>query len=302
MRERMKIPVSEMRKAAKARGSAEAEAGGVVRLSVMVASGCPAALARAVRAGLRPAKAGGRLHVEAFGAHLPAANALSDAAVVLVGEGSDLARASELALAYAQAGVPVVVGGLFADAAAAQAAEQELVDGGVSEDDLYCGLVPDDVVAALGGWLVRELPEDQAAAAAANFACCRRARARALIAEATSSNALVALLGFVPGADLPAMTLQQVSLALRLAAVYDQPLDARRARELAAVVAGAFGMRGAARALARLLPVPGVLVRLGVGAGGTYAVGQALAAYFEALGEEGEGTREGEPQAGEERR
>ena len=292
MRERMRIPVSEMRKAAKARGSAAAESGGVVRLSVMVAAGCPADLARAVRAGLRPAKAGGRLHVEAFGAHLPAANALSDAAVVLVGEGSDLARASELALSYAQAGVPVVVGGLFAEADAAVCAEQALVDGGVPEPDVYCGLLPGDVVAALGGWLVSELPEEQAAAAAANFPCCRRARAQALIAEATSSNALVALLGFVPGADLPAMTLQQVSLALRLAAVYDQPLDARRARELTAVVAGAFGMRGAARALARLLPVPAVLVRLGVGAGGTYAVGQALAAYFEALGE-----REAEPGA-----
>lgn len=284
----MKIPVSEVRKAAKARTRAAQEQTGVVRLSVMVAAACPLALARAVREALRPARAGGRLHVEAFGPHAaPAANALSDAALVLVGAGESLGAAARLVLAYARAGVPVAVGGLFEDAGRAEEAEDALVAGGVPETALFLGLEPGVVVSALGAWLVSALPEEQAAAAAANFPCCRHARAASLVAASARSNALVGLAGFVPGADLPVMTLEQVALALRLAAVYDQPLDVTRLREIAPVVAGAFGMRGVARALARLLPVPGVLVRCAVGGTGTYAVGQALMAYFEALQTQG---------------
>ena len=281
----MKIPVGEVAKILSARREAGQEAQGVVRLSVMVALEGPVELGRAVRAALRPARSGGRLHVEGFrSSHAPQVNALSDAAVILCAQSEGAPEAaSALWRSYAQAGVPCVVCGLFDAAAEAQACEALLVGGGVEEGDLLLGLDPTTVTTALGAWLVEHLPEEAASAAAANFPCCRRAMALSLVTEACGSNAVVGLLDVIPGADLPVMTVTQASLALRIASIYGVPLTAERARELAAVVAGAFGLRGVARALVRVLPLPAFVVRAGVGAGGTYAVGRALIAYFERL-------------------
>lgn len=286
----MKIPFAEIAQILSARRDAGREADEVVRLSVMVALEGPVELGRAVREGLRPSRAGGRLHVEGFKVgSLPQVNALSDAAVILCAEAEGAPQAAaSLWRAYAQAGVPCVVLGLFDAGADAAACEAQLVQGGVEEADLLLGLNPDDVVTALGGWLVERLPEGAAASAAANFPCCRRAMALALVRDACSSNAVVGLLGFVPGADLPVMTVTQLTLVVRIASIYGVPLDADRLREAAVVVASAFGMRGVARLLVRALPIPAFVVRAGVGAGGTYAVGCALASYFERLAGQGQ--------------
>ena len=286
----MKLPIGEVVKVLSVRREAGQEAQGVVRLSVMVALAGPAELGQAVREALRPLRAGGRLHVEGFRPEaLPQVNALSDAAIILcAGEGAGPQAASRLWRAYAQAGVPCVVCGLFSDTQEAAACDAALGEGGVEAGDMLLGLDAAVVCEALGAWLVERLPEEPAAAAAANFPCCRRAMALALVNEACGSNAVVGLLGFIPGADLPVMTVTQVSLALRIAAIYGVPLGAERAREVAAVVVGAFGMRGVARLLVRALPLPAFVVRAGIGAGGTYAVGRALVAYFERLAAAGE--------------
>ena len=281
----MKVPVSEVAKILSARREAGQEAQGVVRLSVMVDLAGPVELGRCLRAALRPQRSGGRLHVEGFHAGgLPQVNALSDAAVVLcAGAGESPEAAAALWRAYAQAGVPCVVCGLFDGPDEAAGCEARLTGDGVDEADLLLALDADAAVQALGEWLVASLPEEAAAAAASNFAFCRRALALSLVGGASGSNALVGLVALIPGADLPVMTATQVSLALRLAAIYGVPLTAERLREVAAIVASAFGMRGVARLLVRALPLPAFLVRAGIGAGGTYAVGRALISYFERL-------------------
>ena len=286
----MKLPIGEVVKVLSARREAGQEAQGVVRLSVMVALAGPVELGVAVRAALRPVRAGGRLHVEGFRPDaLPQVNALSDAAVILcASQGAGPEAAAALWRAYAQAGVPCVVCGLFCDADEAAACDAALAEGGVEASDMLLGLDAAVVCKALGRWLVESLPDEAAAAAAANFPCCRRAMALELVSQACGSNAAVGLLGFVPGADLPVMTVTQVSLALRIASIYGIPLSSERVREVAAVVAGAFGLRAGARLLVRALPLPAFLVRAGVGAGGTYAVGRALIAYFERLSAAGE--------------
>ncbi len=279
-----RIPIGEVRKVLAARKDAARRGGGVVRLSVMVSLGAPPELVRAVRAGLRPMRAGGRLHVEGFSDEgpRPQVNSLSDAAVVLCSPAS-AELGAQLWRSFAQAGVPCALVGLVEDAGRAADFRAACAQEGVDEGCVVLGSRAEEACEALGAWLVDALDEERADAAASNFACCRAALARGLVREACASNALVALLAFVPGADLPAMCVTQLTLALRLAALYGQPLDAGRLGELTGVVAGAFGLRGVARLAARRLSLPALLTRVGVGAGGTYAMGMALVRYFEGI-------------------
>ena len=94
-----------------------------------------------------------------------------------------------------------------------------------------------------------------------------------------------AVLGAVAGrsrAAMPVLTLDQVRLVLRIAAAYGLEIDRDRLPEVLAVVAGGFGLRGAARAAIRLVPFSGWAVRGGVAYGGTRAIGEAARRYFEA--------------------
>ncbi|MCL2525793.1 MAG: hypothetical protein FWE46_01895, partial [Coriobacteriia bacterium] len=60
---------------------------------------------------------------------------------------------------------------------------------------------------------------------------------------------------FLPGADLPVMTLNQVKMALQLAFIYGEELTLQRAAEAAVVVLSAYGSRAVARTATRDLPV-----------------------------------------------
>ena len=55
-------------------------------------------------------------------------------------------------------------------------------------------------------------------------------------------NAGVGLVVFIPGADLPIMTLNQAKMLLQIAAAYGEPMGKERVKELAAVVGGAFAL------------------------------------------------------------
>ena len=89
---------------------------------------------------------------------------------------------------------------------------------------------------------------------------------------------------FIPGADMPIMTLNQAKMLLQIAAAYGEPLDIHRVKELAAVVGGAFACRTAARQLTGLVPALGWAVKAGIGYAGTFAMGRAAIEYFEGGG------------------
>ncbi len=273
----MRIPLDQFVKAFSARRQAAEAGAGEVRLAVMVAEDAGAAFARAVRAALRPQTAGARLYVAGFGARrgTPAVNCLADAAAVLAG--SDGARAAALARAYAAAGVPCCV------LVPAEAGPDVLATLLGAADDGAAVLVCDAAGAprALGDWLVAALP-DAGGALAAGFPCCRAARGRALAREAARGNALIAALPLFDGADLPAMLAAEVAMMLKMADAYGLPLDWSRLGEGAAIAAASFALRGCSRAACRALPLPAPLVRAGVAAAGTYALGRALMASFEA--------------------
>jgi hypothetical protein len=97
-----------------------------------------------------------------------------------------------------------------------------------------------------------------------------------LVNQGTLRNGLIGAATFLPGPDLPALTLNQVFLTIRIAvAAGRDPQVAALLPELAAVTATAFGLREAARRL-EILPVPKFAIRGAVALGGTWVVAELL--------------------------
>jgi uncharacterized protein (DUF697 family) len=86
---------------------------------------------------------------------------------------------------------------------------------------------------------------------------------------------------FVPGADFPVLTLNQIRLVLRLAAAHGVDVDQQRAPEILATVAAGLGFRTVARQILGVVPVGGWLVKGAVAYGGTRALGEGAVRYFQ---------------------
>jgi uncharacterized protein (DUF697 family) len=123
---------------------------------------------------------------------------------------------------------------------------------------------------------------DEAPALAARVPVLRAAVCEDLIARASRQNAIVGAAVFVPGADLPVLTLNQLRLVLRIAAAYGEQIDTNRWPEILGVIAGGLGFRAVARQALGLVPVAGWAVKGGIAYAGTRAVGEAALRYFEA--------------------
>jgi uncharacterized protein (DUF697 family) len=119
-------------------------------------------------------------------------------------------------------------------------------------------------------------------ALAARLPAIRAAVCSQLIAMFAKRNAIVAGAVFVPGVDMPLLTLNQVRLVLRIAVAYGETIDNQRALELLGVVGAGFGFRAVARELLDVVPVAGWAVKASIAYGGTKAVGEAAVRYFEA--------------------
>jgi uncharacterized protein (DUF697 family) len=130
--------------------------------------------------------------------------------------------------------------------------------------------------------VVRRLGED-AAPLAARVPALRRPAARELVRRFARKNGIVSAAVFVPAADLPLLTLNQIRMVLRIAQVYGHDVDRRRAVELIGVLGTGFGLRTVARELLDFVPGPGWVLKGAVAYGGTRALGEAAIRYFEAL-------------------
>ncbi len=84
----------------------------------------------------------------------------------------------------------------------------------------------------------------------------------------------------LPGADLPIMTANQVKMLMRIAAMFDMPLNVERAKELLAVVGGGLAMRTISRQFVKVVPWAGWAIAGGIGYSGTLAMGKAAIEYF----------------------
>jgi uncharacterized protein (DUF697 family) len=137
-------------------------------------------------------------------------------------------------------------------------------------------------VEELAAAVARRLGED-GTALAARLPVLRKAVCDELIRSFSKRNALIAAAIFVPGVDLPVLTLNQARLVLRIALAYGEQIDNRRAVELLGVVGAGFGFRAVARELLDLVPVAGWAVKGAVAYTGTRAIGEAAVRYFDAV-------------------
>ena len=109
--------------------------------------------------------------------------------------------------------------------------------------------------------------------------------ARPLSLEAVNAtavqNAGIGVVVFLPGADMPVMTANQMKMILQIAAAYGQPMTVERVKELLVVLGGAFVARSAARSVAGVVPGLGWAVKGAVGYAATLVMGRAAIEYFE---------------------
>ncbi|HUH14470.1 MAG TPA: hypothetical protein VML35_01135 [Gaiellaceae bacterium] len=108
---------------------------------------------------------------------------------------------------------------------------------------------------------------------------------RELIETFSRQNGIVGAAVFVPGADFPILTLNQLRLVLRLAAAHGVEVDRERVPEILATVGAAFGFRAVARQVLGVVPVAGWAVKGGIAYTGTRALGEAAFRYFQAVSE-----------------
>ncbi|MGH3104692.1 MAG: hypothetical protein ACRDN6_11425 [Gaiellaceae bacterium] len=87
---------------------------------------------------------------------------------------------------------------------------------------------------------------------------------------------------FIPGADLPVLTLLQLRLVLRIGAAHGVEIDQERLPEILAVIGSGLLLRAVARQALTAVPVAGWLVKGAIAYAGTRALGEAAVRYFEA--------------------
>jgi uncharacterized protein (DUF697 family) len=119
---------------------------------------------------------------------------------------------------------------------------------------------------------------------AARLPALRRAVCERIVASFARKNGVLGAAVFVPGADLPLLTMNQVRMLLRLDQAYGLDLDPRaRLPEIAATVGAGLGLRTVARELLDLVPVAGWAVKGGVAYAGTRALGEAAIRRLEMI-------------------
>jgi uncharacterized protein (DUF697 family) len=117
---------------------------------------------------------------------------------------------------------------------------------------------------------------------AARLPVLRPAVCEALVRTASRQNGLIGAAVFVPGVDLPVLTLNQLRLVLRIAAAHGLEVGPSRMPEALGIVGAALGFRTVARSFAGLVPGLGWAVKGGVAYTGTRALGEAAVRVYEA--------------------
>jgi uncharacterized protein (DUF697 family) len=123
---------------------------------------------------------------------------------------------------------------------------------------------------------------ERATSLASRLPVLREPVCEALIDSFARKNGFLGAAVFVPGADLPVLTMNQIRLVLRLAAAHGIEVDQQRVPEILGTVAAGFGLRAVARQLLGVIPVAGWALKGGIAYAGTRAVGESARRYFAA--------------------
>jgi uncharacterized protein (DUF697 family) len=121
---------------------------------------------------------------------------------------------------------------------------------------------------------------EEATPLAARLPWLREAVSQQLIATISRKNGILGAAVFVPGADLPILTLNQLRLVLRLANAHGVEVGRERLPEILGVIGSGFAFRAVARQALGFVPVAGWLTKGAVAYAGTRALGEAAVRYF----------------------
>jgi uncharacterized protein (DUF697 family) len=153
------------------------------------------------------------------------------------------------------------------------------------------GLFDDEVARGLGGdpagkpTLENRLIDaagNAAGALAASLPSVRRTYCDHVVLTNAAQNGAIGVVVVIPGADMPAMTANQIRMVLKIAHAYGEDLGLDRAVEILSIVGTGFVLRTLARQALDFVPGFGWAVKGAIGFSGTIALGQAAIAYFEA--------------------
>jgi uncharacterized protein (DUF697 family) len=130
-------------------------------------------------------------------------------------------------------------------------------------------------------WIARRLvarASEAAWALASRLPAIREPVTQALSRQFSQRNALAAATTLAPGQGFPLLTLNQIRMTLRIAAV--SGMEPRKAQALAvgAALGGGLALRAVSRRLSAALPLPSFAVRAAVAYAGTRAMGMAATA------------------------
>lgn len=133
--------------------------------------------------------------------------------------------------------------------------------------------------------LIAERANERAYMWAARLPALRHAVVEHTINKFARQNGILGAAIFIPGADLPALTLNQIRMVFRIAAAHGEQIDRDRAFEILAVIGAGLGFRAVAREALGFIPGVGWAIKGGIAYAGTRALGTAAAAYLEAGGQ-----------------
>lgn len=150
----------------------------------------------------------------------------------------------------------------------------------------WTGCIRIDFADDLAGWrevfsACAELAGDRVVGLGRRYPALRAAACQKIIYRTAGQNAVIGLVFFVPGTDLPAMTLNQLKMVLYVSAIHGFDIGVDRAIEILGIVAAGFGFRGIARKVAAQVPGFGWVYKAIIGYTGTLVVGYAAVKYFE---------------------
>jgi len=143
------------------------------------------------------------------------------------------------------------------------------------------GFPVEEIVAVVAGRL-----GEAGTGLAAKLPVLREPLSKQLVESFARKNGVLGVAIFVPGADFPVLTLNQIRLVLRIAAARGVEVDQQRLPEVLTTIGAGFGFRAVARQLLATVPVAGWVVKGGVAYGGTRALGEAAHRYFQSVTKE----------------
>jgi uncharacterized protein (DUF697 family) len=133
--------------------------------------------------------------------------------------------------------------------------------------------------------LIAERADERAYMWAARLPALRQAVVEQTIEKFSRQNGILGVAIFIPGADMPVLTLNQIRMVFRIAGAYGEEIDRDRALEVLAVIGAGLGFRAVAREALGFVPGIGWVIKGGIAYTGTRALGKAALAYFEKGGQ-----------------